>query len=380
MCLFIFLSFCFGNYAKAQPAEAKTDETIFVFGGDISLKFVQYTADLTGKPDPRIIYVPTASADNENNIAYWESICERIGIDPFVLKVWVSSSPGNKSFEETLLGADAIVVGGGNTLNMLGIWRAQGIDSILHEALKRGVVLAGGSAGSICWFRNGVSDSRPVSLSVVEGLGYLPYGNCPHYSDGDRREFYHRMMAENEMQAGYACDDLAGILFRNGRAVEFVSQSDRHDSYYVSMEGGEVRSEKMRSRYLLGKGAVSENDYCGSSVKKRVGDLLAADDRTTPLNAFIATTKELRLQKDDLSDAEREEILDITIEKIFVYDDRLAGVVNDAYADFYGLWYFRNDNGVWVSAGEDIGGETLFECEMTFREKAKVMSEKAIND
>ncbi len=126
----------------------KPQQRIFVFGGDVESKFAEYVCDLVGKPEPRICYLPTASADHPDNIRHWEFICKNLGIEPHVLRVWIDSG-SETSFEELLLGMDAIVVGGGNTLNMLGIWKSQGIDEILHEALKRGIVLSGGSAGSL---------------------------------------------------------------------------------------------------------------------------------------------------------------------------------------------------------------------------------------
>lgn len=119
------------------------DRRIFVWGGDIDLKFTRYVVHLTGKEKPRICYVPTASGDHPDNINYWSRICHTLDIDTLVLRVWVSTFPENPSFKEQLLGADAIVVGGGNTLNMMGIWKAQGIDKLLAEALRRGIVLAG---------------------------------------------------------------------------------------------------------------------------------------------------------------------------------------------------------------------------------------------
>lgn len=375
--LFIFLCVSDSIYPKTLEIQPKIEETIFVFGGDINLKFVQYVTDLTNKTDPKIIYIPTASADNEKNIEYWKTICAKIGINPFILKVWVSSSAANKSFEDILLNADAIVVGGGNTLNMLGIWKAQGIDTILHKALKQGIILAGGSAGSICWFRNGISDSRPVNLSMVTGLGYLPYSNCPHYSDQNKRDLYHQMILNNNIEPGYACDDLAGILFKNGKAIEFVSQSDKHNSYYISLKKGIIQSKKIPSKYLINKNALSERDYSTKVLQKRIIDLLNTDNEATPLNAFVAATKKFRLGKKELTEIEKNKILNITVPKIFIYENKLAAVINNAYDDFYGLWYFYNNNGIWESIGEDIGGETLFECEITFREKAKMVLEKA---
>lgn len=376
---FLFLTLCEVGIENlyAQQKREKTDETIFIWGGDINTKFVQYIADLTKKENPKVCYLPTASGDHPDNIKYWENICNRLELDTLILRVWVSTSEKNKSFEEIILNADAIVAGGGNTLNMLGIWKAQGIDTLLAKALKKGIILSGGSAGSICWFQNGISDSRPVSLSVVDGLGFLPFSNCPHYSQEARKKLYCQMILEQQIHSGYATDENAGILFKNGKAVEFVSQGDKHNSYLVSLKKGIVESKKIESKILVNKNAISENDYSSSSIHKTVKDLLKLEGKTIPLNAFITITKELRLNKENLSEIDKDKILSITIEKIFLYEDKLAGVVNDAYDDFYGLWYFYNNNGIWESIGEDIGGETVFESEITFREKAKIMIESA---
>jgi peptidase E len=225
--IFLLLTFVGIESLKAQQNTDKQDETIFIWGGDINTKFVQYVADLTKKENPKICYLPTASGDNPDNIKYWENICNTLQLDTIILKVWVSSSEKNQSFEEILLNSDAIVVGGGNTLNMLGIWKAQGIDNILERALENGIILSGGSAGSLCWFQNGISDSRPINLSIVEGLGFLPYSNCPHYSQESRKNLYHQMIKDGKMNSGYATDELAGILFEKRKAVKFISQFDR---------------------------------------------------------------------------------------------------------------------------------------------------------
>ena len=130
--------------------------------------------------------MPTASADNSDDIAYFNNICKYLSIEPYVLRVWISSEHADKSFEDILLDMDAIIIGGGNTLNMLGIWQAQEIDKVLGKALEKGIVLAGGSAGSICWFQNGVSDSRPITLSSVSVSAvyarekYCENLNAPH--------------------------------------------------------------------------------------------------------------------------------------------------------------------------------------------------------
>jgi len=363
----------------AQSSTSKTEESIFIWGGDINLKFVQYVVDLTKKENPKICYLPTGSADNQDNIKYWERICSKIGIEPITLRVWVSSSEKNQSFEDILLNSDAIIVGGGNTLNMLGIWKVQGIDTILMKALTNGIILAGGSAGSLCWFQNGVSDSRPVNLSIVDGLGLLPYSNCPHYSQNAKKEFYHLMITDKKLSSGYASDELAGVLFKNGKAIEFVSQSDKHNSYFVCIKKGGIKSTKIKSKILLSKNALQENTFSSQLIKKKINDLLDINNKENPLNAYVSEIKALQLNKDSLSESERKKVLNVSIEKIFIYNNKIAGVVNDAYLSSlgYGIWYFYNCNGIWVSMGEDIGGETVFESEITFREKAEIFIKKA---
>jgi len=273
---------------QAQKKSGKTEQTIFAFGGDINEKFIQYVIDLTNKKNPKVCYVPTASADNANNIKYWNFICKQLSIYPYVLKVWVSSDPKSKTFEEILYDMDAIVVGGGNTLNMMGIWKAQGIDSILRKALDKGIILAGGSAGSICWFQNGISDSRPVKLSVVNGLSFLPYSNCPHYSDSLRMEFYHQQIKDNKINAGYACDDLSGVLFKNGQLVEAVSQNDINNSYYVTLKNRTIRATKLKSKILINKDALPVTAYNTLDINKTLKDFPEIYNQETPLNAFIS--------------------------------------------------------------------------------------------
>jgi peptidase E len=379
--LFIFLTAAPIERLKAQQDQNinEKNETIFVWGGDINLKFVQYVADLTKKESPKICYLPTASADNPDNIKYWSNICNTLKVDTIILKVWVSSSEKNPSFEDILLNSDAIVVGGGNTLNMLGIWKAQEIDAILNKALKKGIILAGGSAGSICWFQTGISDSRPVNLSIVEGLGFLPYSNCPHFSQETRKSLYFELIKEGKIPSGYACDELAGILFKNGKAVDFVSQSDIHNSYFVALEKGEIISTKMESKILLKKNALPESSYSSHLIRKKISDLSDINDKTDPVNAYVAEIITLKLNKENISEEEKNKLLNVDIEKVFIYKNKIAGIVNNADLDSfgYGLWYFYNCNGTWKSMGEDIGGKTLFESEITFREKAEAIIKSA---
>lgn len=221
-----------------QESSLKTmDKIIFITGKSFGANktFISYVASLTNKTNPRICFIPTASGDDANVMVAWFTTCVELPVKPFVMKAFVTSSASQSSFEEFLLGMDAIIVGGGNTLNMLGIWKAQGIDTIIRKAYDKGIVLSGGSAGSLCWFTGGYSDSRPTELTIVEGLGFLDYSHCPHYNaEPARKPLFEQAILNGKLQPGYACDDFAGLLFVNGVFKKAVSLDTENRSYFVS--------------------------------------------------------------------------------------------------------------------------------------------------
>lgn len=227
------------------------DQYIFPFGGGLNKLFIKEIIKLTGKERPRICYLPTASGDSEQGIIRWYDLVSDLSVEPHVQKVWISSYNMDKSFEDVLLSMDAIMVGGGNTLNMIAIWKAQGIDVVLKKALEKGIVLAGGSAGSLCWFVNGTTDSRPKELSVVEGLGFLPFSHSPHYhSEEYRRPLYHKNIENGIFKEGYAMDDYSGIIFKNGKPFKVVSLGDEYNCYFVSVKNGKAVEEKLKAEIL----------------------------------------------------------------------------------------------------------------------------------
>ena len=232
------------------PTQAQ-DQVIFPFGGGLNKSFIKEIISLTGKTRPKICFLPTASGDSEQSIIRWFQLVNDLSLEPHVQKVWISSYNMKQSFEEVLLGMDAILVGGGNTLNMMAIWKAQGIDVVLKKALEKGIVLAGGSAGSLCWFINGTTDSRPQELSVVEGLGFLPFSHSPHYhSEEFRQPLYHKNIQSGIFKAGYAMDDFAGIIFKNGKPFKAVSLGEEYNCYFVYLKDGQVVEEKLKANIL----------------------------------------------------------------------------------------------------------------------------------
>jgi peptidase E len=146
---------------------------------------------------------------------------------------------------------DGIVVSGGNTLNQQAIWKAQGIDAVLREAWDRGIVLGGASAGSLCWFEEGTTDSRPKELTKIECLGFLRGSHCPHYDAEDqRRPLYHRLIESGELKPGYACDNDAGIYFEDTEVRRVVRTRPEANVYYVSFQGGTIEEREMDAEMI----------------------------------------------------------------------------------------------------------------------------------
>jgi dipeptidase E len=238
----LFLSILFLSLSM----HAQTTRTIFITGGDFSSPFIKYVAALTHKPNPRICFIPTASADNPYIIADWYDVCAELPVHPYVLRTFINSSPEQKTFEETILSMDAIIVGGGSTLNMIAVWKAQGIDTILHKAYDKGIVMAGGSAGSLCWFLGGITDSRPKQLTLVQCLGFIQTSHCPHYhSEPGRKPLYQQEILSGNLPAGYACDDRAGILFQNEKLIKCVAADQTSHSFFVSLDAGKIKEEQL---------------------------------------------------------------------------------------------------------------------------------------
>jgi dipeptidase E len=214
---------------------------ILIAGGGFGTAFIRYMASLTGKARPRLCYLPTASADSPSGIITWFRACAPLNVVPFVQESFIASPRQTQGWDEVLLSMDGIVASGGNTLNQQAIWKAQGIDVVLKEAWDRGIVLGGASAGSLCWFEEGTTDSRPKALSIVQCLGFLKGSHSPHYDrEAERRPLYQKLIASGEMKPGYACDNDAGIFFQDNEVKRVVSTRADAKVYYVSLVGGKV--------------------------------------------------------------------------------------------------------------------------------------------
>jgi peptidase E len=223
------------------PNGGAATRKILIAGGNFNTQFIRYMAQLTGKPRPKLLYLPTASADRADGIVSWFRSCAPVECEPSAQESFIASTRQTKGWDEVLLSVDGIVASGGNTLNQQAIWKAQGIDQILRQAWDRGIVLGGASAGSLCWFEEGTTDSRPKELSTVQCLGFIKGSHSPHYDrEPGRRPLYQKLISSGQMKPGYACDNDAGIYFEDTEVKRVVSTRPEAKVYYVSMVNGKI--------------------------------------------------------------------------------------------------------------------------------------------
>jgi dipeptidase E len=245
------LASVFGRGAAAATRQETSQRKILIAGGGYGTAFIRYMAQLTGKPRPKLLYLPTASADSPAGVISWYRNCAPLNVEPSHQDSFIASTRQTRSWEEVLLGVDGIVCSGGNTLNQQAIWQAQGIDAILKQAWDRGIVLGGASAGSLCWFEEGTTDSRPRELSIVKCLGFIKGSHSPHYdAEPGRRPLYQKLIASGQMKPGYACDNDAGIYFEDNTVKRVVHTRAAAKVYYVSVEGGKAVEKVMEPEMI----------------------------------------------------------------------------------------------------------------------------------
>jgi dipeptidase E len=215
---------------------------ILAMGGGVLLpdtgnfKLEEYILRSSGAARPRVCFVPTASGDEPGSVARFYDSYGRFDARLSVLTFFRRTPQDIAAF---LAGVDIVHVGGGNTRSMLAVWRDWGLEPLLRQAYERGVLLCGSSAGSICWFAEGVTDSVAGDLQPMEGLGLLPGSNCPHYDgEKERRPAYHRLVREGGIGPGLACDDGAGLHFVDGKLHAIVSARPGARAYRVTCENG----------------------------------------------------------------------------------------------------------------------------------------------
>ncbi|MFP3991125.1 peptidase E [Streptomyces sp. E11-3] len=160
--------------------------------------------------------------------------------------------PNVEDVEGAVLEQDVVWVMGGSVANLLAVWRVHRVDAILRRAWEAGVVLSGVSAGSICWFQGGPTDSfGPELRPLTNALGMLPYGNGVHYdSDAGRRPLVHRLVADGTLPETHCTDDGVGLVYRGTELVETLTERVGKGAYVVTREGDTAVEERVEPRRL----------------------------------------------------------------------------------------------------------------------------------
>lgn len=211
-----------------------------------------YTLSLTGKEHPRVLFLGTATGDDPAYILTFYETYHSDRCRPAHLRLFHITETDLPGF---ILRHDVIHVGGGNTANMLDVWRRQGVDKVLRQAWENGAVLTGGSAGAICWFEGGTTDSFGPHLQPLgEGLGFLAGSLCPHYEAEGRRPLYHRALLDGALSEGYAIDNFAMLQFEGTSLVGAVASQDDQQAFRVRAEGGQVVEEPIPVTLLERRG------------------------------------------------------------------------------------------------------------------------------
>lgn len=191
---------------------------------------------------PSISFVGTASGDSDRYLANFYSRFVQLDCKPTHLSLFRRAP----ELREHILAQDVIYVGGGNTKSMLAVWRDWGLPELLREAYLAGAVLAGISAGAICWFEQGVTDSVDGDLGPLDCLGILEGSCCPHYTgEPERRPSYHRLIASGEMRSGIAIDDGAAAHFSGGALKCVVAEREAAGACEVGVAEGAVRESPL---------------------------------------------------------------------------------------------------------------------------------------
>ncbi|MFD9003264.1 Type 1 glutamine amidotransferase-like domain-containing protein [Streptomyces sp. NPDC059582] len=205
-------------------------------------------------PRPKVCFVPTASGDAPAYLERFLAAFRSRDCEPGVLPLF-RRELDDDALRTLLLSQDVVYVGGGNTANLLAVWRVHGVDRLLREAYDRGTLLCGISAGANCWAEGSHTDSFGPLTFLPDGLGLLSGSVCPHYdTEPGRRSSYRAAVATGALAPGWALEDGVGALFTDGLLTEAVSRTPRAHLYRVEPDGERGAKERALPCRLLAEG------------------------------------------------------------------------------------------------------------------------------
>lgn len=213
-----------------------------------NLLLIEYFLGLTRKKKPRVCFIGAAHGDADAGRLRFYAGFSQFNCTPTHLPLFARTP---RDLESYVYEHDAIFVGGGNTRSLLAVWREWQLDVYLRRAWEHGIVLGGASAGSICWFEQGVTDSIAGPLTALDCLGFLPGSNCPHYdSEPKRRPTYGKLVASGKIAEGIAADDGTALHYVDGKLPCAVASRPRAKAYRLRRNGQRAIETKLPTRYL----------------------------------------------------------------------------------------------------------------------------------
>ena len=207
----------------------------------------KYILEQSNVDTPNILFIPTASAEDKPYIVNFYSCFSGLNCSPS----HISFFGRTPRLEGIINKADVIYIGGGNTKSMLAVWKEWKLEKLITKAYNRGVVLSGVSAGAICWFDKGITDSWASNLNVIDCMGILSGSCCPHYnSEKDRRPSVHKFIKEDKLSSVYALEDGAAIHFKDDKPYKNISFIDDAKVFIVEKDIAEIK-ENVQKMYSL---------------------------------------------------------------------------------------------------------------------------------
>ena len=210
----------------------------------------EYILKQTKKKRPNICFIPTATGDNEAYKVNYYATFSKLNCNPTHLDFFKRTP----DLKRLIADQDAIFVGGGNTKSMLAVWREWQLDKILKKAYKNGTVMSGVSAGAICWFQNGVTDSWDSNLQIMPCMNFIKGTCCPHYDEEpERKPTVKKLISNNKVKSIYAVDVGAALHIKNEKNFKSVSFKKHKNAYEVTLDKNNIIENSFREFSLLRK-------------------------------------------------------------------------------------------------------------------------------
>ena len=224
-------------------------QIIAIGGGGFALKATieEYIIKQSNKSKPNICFIPTASAEDKNYTVQFYATFNKIDCNPTHLNLFERTPRLDSKVNKQ----DILFVGGGNTKSMLAVWREWKLDKLFLKAYNRGAIFCGVSAGAICWFEKGITDSWASNLNIIDCLGFIKGTNCPHYNyEKNRKPSVHKFIEDKKIDSCLASEDGAALHYKNGELFSSVSFYEDSKSYKIFKKGEQIIEKEIPSIQL----------------------------------------------------------------------------------------------------------------------------------